>query len=30
MFATDANAELRLANDTPTFFIDDFQGEQHE
>jgi hypothetical protein len=30
MFATDAIAELRFANDTPTFFIDDFQGEQHE
>lgn len=30
MFATDAIAELRLANDTPTFFIDDVEGEQHD
>lgn len=30
MFATDAIAELRLANDTPTFFIDEVEGEQHE
>lgn len=29
MFATDAIAELRLANDTPTFYIDDVAGEQH-
>src|ERR1700722_16503417 len=29
MFATDAIAELRLANDSPTFFIDDVKGEQH-
>ena len=29
MFATDAIAELRLANDSPTFFIDDIKGEQH-
>lgn len=30
MFATDAIAELRLANDTPTFYIDDVEGEQHD
>src|SRR6266852_1211622 len=30
MFATDAIAEIRLANDTPTFFIDDVRGEQFE
>jgi hypothetical protein len=30
MFATDAIAELRLANDTPVFFTDDVKGEQHE
>src|SRR5260370_10595279 len=30
MFATDAIAELRLANDKPVFFTDDVSGEQHE
>jgi hypothetical protein len=30
MFATDAIAELRLANDTPTFFTDDVRGEQRD
>jgi hypothetical protein len=30
MFATGAIAELRLANDTPTFFMDDAEGEQHD
>jgi hypothetical protein len=30
MFATDAIAELRLANDTPAFFIDAVAGEQHD
>lgn len=30
MFATDAIAELRLANDSPTFFTDDVRGDEHE
>ncbi len=30
MFATDAIAELRLADDTPVFFIDDVRGDQQE
>ncbi|HTO65778.1 MAG TPA: S8 family peptidase [Bradyrhizobium sp.] len=30
MFASDGIAELRFANDTPTFFLDDIAGEQHE
>lgn len=30
MFATDGIAELRLANDTPTFFTDDVRGDQRE
>jgi hypothetical protein len=29
LFATDAIAELRRANDTPVFFVDDVRGEQH-
>lgn len=30
MFASDGIAELRLANDTPVFFIDDIEGEAHD
>ncbi|QDM32862.1 S8 family peptidase [Tardiphaga sp. vice352] len=30
LFATGAIAELRRANDTPVFFTDDVEGEQHE
>jgi hypothetical protein len=30
MFATDAIAELRLANDSPTFFTDDVRGDAQE
>jgi hypothetical protein len=30
LFATGAVAELRRANDTPVFFTDDVEGEQHE
>ena len=30
MFATDGIAELRLANDSPTFFTDDVRGDQQE
>jgi hypothetical protein len=29
MFATDAIAELRLANDSPSFFTDDARGDEH-
>ena len=30
LFATEGIAELRLANDTPTFFTDDIRGDQQE
>jgi Subtilase family len=29
IFATDAIAELRIANDSPTFFTDDISGDEH-